>query len=152
VIYYWYIVQIKCQVQPKLIRATYIVAFNPQRGSTLVASFSYVVLPHDPPQPFLSDAPSFIDAGSDLQDLLDQGVEYTVQDAIFNGLINKSRYFVTRIFWVKGNGFSIVPGYTYSALLTSSQGYSYRADITSFNKTNSNAQNFLNPNYKIYTN
>ncbi len=157
VTYYRYIVQIKCQVQPKLIRATYIVAFNSQTGGTRVISFSYVVLPNDPIQSSTSDAPSFVDsrlvlAGSDLQNLLDQGVEYTVKDAIINRLIKNSRYFVTRIYWVKGLGFSIVPSYIYSVLLTSSQGYSYRTEITSYNNTNSNPPSSLNPSYKIYTN
>ena len=153
--YYKFTVQIRCEVQPKLIRATYEVSFVPSTGDTNVISASYEVIPNHYSKIMIADAPSFMDTrivkkGSDIQNLLDKGVEFTVKDAIEKGLIKKSSYTVTRIFWAKNSGFSYVPGYTFSVLLTSSEGYNYRVELTSYNNIRTDV--VLDPRYKIYKN
>jgi len=153
--YYKFTVQIRCEVKPKLIRATYEISFVPSTGDTNVISSSYEVIPNPYPELEMSDAPSFMDIrlikkGSDLQKFLDKGVEFTVKDAIEKGLFKKSSYTATKIFWAKNLGFSYVPGYTYSVLLTSSEGYNYRVELTSYNNIRTNV--LLDPQYKIYKN
>ncbi len=154
--YYKFTVQIRCEVQPQLIRATYEIAFVPSNGDTNIIFSSYEVIPNHYPEIYMSDAPSFMDTrlikkGNDMQNLLDKGVEFTVKDAIEKGLIKKSSYTVTEIFWVKNLGFSYVPGYTYFVLLTSSEGYNYRVELTSYNNIRG-PQVVLDPQYKIYKN
>ncbi len=155
--YYKFTVQIRCEVQPKLIRATYEISSVPSNGDVNVISSSYEVIPNHYPEILLADAPSFADTrmikkGSDMQNLLDKGVEFVVKDAIEKGLIKKSSYTVTRIFWAKNLGFSIAPGFTYSVLLTNSEGYSYRVELTSYDKSVRAPTMVLNPRYNIYKN
>jgi len=154
---YKFVVQILCESRPKLIRAIYEISFAPTTGDTNINSFSYEIIPNTFPPRILSDAPSFVDTKSisqersDFKSLLDQAVEYTVKDAVEKGLFMNSSYTVTRIFWAKGLGFTRTPGYTYSVLLTSSEGFNYRVELTSYN----NQYNLgapMNPRYKIYQN
>lgn len=154
--YYKFTVQIRCEVKPKLIRATYEISFVPSTGDTHIISSSYEVIPNHYPEIYMTNAPSFTDTrlikkGSDVQSLLDKGVEFTVKDAIEKGLIKKSSYTVTEVFWVKNLGFSYVPGYTYFVLLTSSEGYNYRVELTSYNNIRG-PEVVLDPQYKIYKN
>jgi len=153
---YKFVVQIKCETQPKLIRATYEISFVPTTGYTVIKSSSHSIIPNTLPEAILADAPAFIDTklikrGSELKKLLDKGAEYTVKDAIQKGLIKNTTYTVTRVFWAKNLGFSRVPGYTYSVLLTSHEGYNYRVEITSYNYSDTD-EIVMSPNYKIYKN
>jgi len=153
---YKFVVQIKCESQPKLIRAAYEISFVPTTGYTAIKSFSHSLIPNALPEAILADAPAFVDTklikkGTELKKLLDKGAEYTVKDAIQKGLIKNTTYTVTRIFWAKNLGFSRIPGNTFSVLLTGHEGYNYRVEITSYDNSEA-LETVMNPNYKIYKN
>ena len=59
--YYKYTVRLENQVEPYLIEATYVVAFRPSNGNTLVTSYSYKTIKKNYDGPIIADAPSFVD-------------------------------------------------------------------------------------------
>ena len=124
--YYKYIVQLYCKTEPYLIRATYIVAFKASNGNTLITSNSYSILDKNPDSAGVADDPIFIDnrllkKSSDFQKYLDEGIEYTVKDAISKGLIKKSAYSFVRLFSIQDTGYSFPYGYTFLVQLVSKQ-------------------------------
>jgi len=153
VTYYKYTVQVRCDSDPYLIRAYYVVAYRPSNGNTLVDSNSYDVLDKHPDISAVEDQPEFIDwrlltPGSELKKYLDQSIKYTVKDAISKGLIKKSAYSYVRVYSIQTAGFSVPRGYTYLVQLVSKEGDYYRAEITVYTVF----EGHQDPEYVIYPN
>jgi len=153
--YYQYTVQLENQVEPYLIQATYIVAFRPSNGNTLVTSYSYKTIKKNYDGPIIADAPTFLDMrllkkGSKIEAFLNEGIKFTVKDAISKGLIKKSTYSFVRIFSLKDVGYSIAPGYTYLIQIVGKQGQNYRAQIIVYDNTYTTEH--IDPIYTIYPN
>jgi len=155
VTYYKYTVQLRCESDPYLIRASYVVSFRPSNGNTLVTSYAYKILDKNPDGPVIADAPYFVDMrilkkGSKPEAFLNEGIKFAVNDAISKGLIKKSTYSFVRVFAMQDVGYSIAPGYTYLIQLVSKQGYNYRVQITVFDQTDLPEK--VDPFYNFYPN
>ncbi len=156
--YYKFTVQLYCYTDPYLIRAKYTVAFKNSNGNTVVSSHSYSLI-ENPNEDGAVDAPTFIDnrdlkTDKEFRKLLDEGIEYTVKDAIKKGLIKKSTYNFVRVFSIHDTGYSFPYGYTFLIQLVSKKGYNYRAQITVWFQYDieENAGVKPNPEYTIYPN
>ncbi len=148
--YYKYTVQLRCETDPILIRANFIVAIWNSNANTLVTSYSYDVIDENPNIPVAADAPEYVDnrllkKGSDLWSLLDEGIKYATKNAISKGLIKNSTYKFVRVFSIQDTGFSVSAGYTYLIQLVSKEGYNYRVRITVY-------ENNSTPEYVVYHN
>jgi len=149
--YYKYTVQLRCESDPILIRAKYIVAIWASNANTLVTDYSYSIIDENPKIPVVADAPAYVDnrllkqGSGDLWNLLDGGIKYTVKNAISKGLIKNSTYKYKRVFSIQDTGFSASAGYTYLVQLVSKQGYNYRVRITVYEDNST-------PKYVIYRN
>jgi len=156
VTYYNFTVKLNCESSPYLIRANYVVSFNSSNGNTAVTSTSYAAL-RNPGGPVIADAPSFIDnrlltKGSKLQAFLDEGIKYTVKDALAKGLIKKSTYTFAKLFRIQDTGYSFPYGYNFLIQLVSKQGYNYRAQIVVYDNTGLDPSQKVDPQYTIYPN
>ncbi len=148
--YYKYTVQLRCESDPILIRANFIVAKWNSNANTLVTSYSYDVIDENPNIPVVADRPAYVDnrllkQGSDLWNLLDEGIRYTTKNAISKGLIKNSTYKFVRVFSIQDTGFSVSAGYTYLVQLVSKEGYNYRVRITVYEDNST-------PKYVVYKN
>jgi len=149
--YYKYTVQLRCESDPILIRANYIVAIWASNANTLVTDYSYSVIDENPNIPVATDVPEYIDnrllkqGSGDLWSLLDGGIKYTVKNAISKGLIKNSTYKFVRVYSIQDTGFSNPSGYNYLVQLVSKQGYNYRVRTTVW-------ENNSTPKYVIYPN
>ncbi len=146
--YYKYTVQLRCESDPILIRANFIVAIWNSNANTLVTSYSYSVIDENPNIP-VHDGPVYIDnrllkQGSELWNYLSEGIKYTVKNAISKGLIKDSTYKFVRVYSIQDTG-SASEGYTYLVQLVSSEGYNYRVRITVY-------ENNATPKYVVYKN
>ena len=154
--YYKYTVQLYCESEPYLIRAKYTVAFRNSNGNTLITSYSYSVIDPNPDEAEVADAPDFIDnrllkKGSDLKEYLDEGIEFTVKDAIKKGLIKKSTYSFVRVFSIRDIGYESPHGYNFLVQLVSKKGYNYRVRIYVYVKDDIE-DDYVQPEYIIYSN
>jgi len=156
-VYYQFIVKLQSQSAPTLIRARYNITYNKNSGNTLVTYFIYTVLSDNKEGPFLADLPSFIDVrklSSDdrLQEILDEGVEYAVNEAICEEDLPDSDYRVARVFSIQDTGFSYPYGYRYLVKLANKDGKYYNARITVWiteNIPEEDVDNFP-PEYELY--
>jgi len=157
VIYYKYAVILESLSQNFAIRARYIISYNRRNFNTLVTWFIYTDITQGDDDWAVADLPQFIDtallknASSGLQDYLDEGVAYTVEDAVENGNLPKGNYRVARVFSIQDTGYSYPYGYSYLVKLSNDSFRKYfRARITVW-VTESEDQVF-NPEYVIYPN
>jgi hypothetical protein len=156
-VYYQFIVRLQSQSSPTLIRARYNITYNKNSGNTLVTYFVYTVLSNNTDGPFISDLPSFIDVrqlSSDdiLQEKLDEGVEYAVNEAICEEDLPDSDYRVARVFSIQDTGFSYPYGYRFLVKLANTEGKYYNARITVFNTENIPEEDVddFPPTYELY--
>jgi len=139
--YYNFTVQLKSISANQTIRARYAVYFNQNTGNTLVTSYSYRTLRGNG-NGIISDLPEFVNASllddntTNLRSFLDQGVAYTVNDAIDEGDLPDSDYNVTRIFSIQNTGFSYPYGYKFLVKLLNGEGNNYNVRITVFDTEN----------------
>ncbi len=144
----------------KVIRARYVVSYNRKTFNTLVTWFIYTELSGNGDL-VITDQPSFIDVrdlkqdDSQYQDFLDQGVDYTVADAIQKKKLPAGDYRVARVFSIKDTGFSFPYGYRFLVKLANDDNDKYyRALITVWNTENvvEEDQGNYPPEYVIYPN
>ena len=161
VIYYKYAVILKCLSQHFVVRARFIISFNRRNFNTLLTWFIYTDITGDGNDFGVSDLPQFIDVAllkdkeSPYQGYLNEGVDYTVKDAIASGLLPKGKYRVGRVFSIKDTGFSFPYGYRFLVKLANdSNNKYYRALITVYVTDNipPEDQEDFSPEYVIYPN
>jgi len=159
VTYYRYTVQIQSQSAPTLIRAIYTVAFRRANGNTIVTNYYYRILSNNPDGPFIADLPMFIDVrslsnGSGIDDYLDQGVDYVIEQALAKGEIRPGTYHVGRTFSIQDTGFSYPYGYNFLTTIVNQSGYTYRVRVFVFITDNlpEEEQGNFPPTYTIYPN
>ena len=157
VTYYKFVVQIRCENEPHLIRARYVVSFNPSNGDTIVQSYCYQILDTDPEGPVIADAPNFVDmrlieSNSKIESLLNIGIDYFVEHAIEEGQIEDSTYEFVRIFSLQDVGYSIAPGNTFLIQVASAEGQNYRVRITVFDNEFSTYPEPIEPSYTLFPN
>lgn len=155
VTYYQFVVKIRCESDPFLIRARYVVSFRPSNGNTVVQSYCYQILDRNPDGPVLADAPNFVDMrlltpGSEIETFLNTGIDYFVEHAIEDGLIEDSTYEFVRIFALQDVGFSIAPGYTYLIQVVNAEGQNYRVRITVFDNESSGSPEPIEPSFTLF--
>jgi len=158
-IYYRFVVNLECQTAPTVIRARYNITYNKNNANTLVTYFIYTVLSNNPDGPFLADLPQFIDArllqtDDVLQDKLDEGLEYIVNEAICEEDLPDSDYRVARVFSIQDTGYSYPYGNRFLVKLANKQGKYWRALITVWNTeviAEEDVDNYP-PEYVIYPN
>jgi len=158
-IYYRFVVNLECESAPTVIRARYNITYNKSNANVLVTYFIYTVLSNNPDGPFIADLPQFIDvrllqSDDALQDSLDSGLEYIVNEAICEEDLPDSDYRIARVFSIQDTGFSYPYGYRYLVKLANKQGKYWRALITVFNTENIPEEDVdkYPPEYVIYPN
>jgi len=154
--YYRFVVQLVCRSAPGHIRANYVVSFNTKNWNTLVDSYRYTILPSSS-ENVVSDQPMFIslDDLDEYEDYLDNGVEYSVNDAIEKNKLPEGDYRVARVFSIKDTGFSFPYGYRFLVKLANDDtGKYYRLLITVWNPENIPEDDLDDypPEYIIYPN
>ncbi len=156
-IYYKYAVILDSLSSNFVIRARYIVSYDRKSFNTLVTWFIYTDITGSGDDWAVSDLPSFIDVSllsdedSGLQGYLDEGVDFTVADAVEKGKLPEGDYRVARTFSIQDTGFSYPYGYRYLVKLADDDnGKYYRALITVW-VTESEDQTW-DPEYVIYPN
>ena len=155
VTYYKYTIQTAHVQGTYLVRATYIIAFKPSNGDTRVTFHTYKIISKTYEGPETEDTPTFVDMrglkkGSNLWKYLDEGIQYTVKDAIAKGLIPKSTYRFWRVFCIQSIDFTNPGGLGYIIQLRNHQGQNYRARIIVW--VNQPNQEEVPPDYHIYPN
>ena len=89
--------------------------------------------------------------GSDLQNLLDIGLEFTINGAMSEGLLKKSKaYSFSRLFSIQDVGVSTPPGYNFLIQIVNAEGYYYRARIVVYDNSDPDSENAYQPEYTIY--
>jgi len=137
--YYRYTVILTEYDNLAVVRATYVVSFKPATGGVLVSSQSYRIIGGDKNGEQSVGGPSLIDVkplneGSDdeLSSLLEEGLAYTISDAIQNGDLKESDYHLKYI----ANALLADSGYpstfVFLVTLADSKGKTYRAQITCY--------------------
>ena len=161
VTYLNYTVKVQCNTQNKLIRARYTISFGNKSKNVLVTWFIYTDITVGDDDFGITDQPQFIDVqelsedGNQYQDFLDEGVDYTVADAVKKNKLPAGDYRVARVFSIKDTGFSFPYGYRFLVKLANDDnGKYYRALITVWNTENvvEEDQGGYPPEYVIYTN
>ncbi len=157
VTYYKYAVILTSLSQNYKIRARYIISYNWKNFNTLITWFIYTDITQGDDDWAVADLPQFIDTSllndedSGLQGYLDDGVDYTVQNAVKKGKLPKGKYRVARVFSIQDTGYSYPYGYQFLVKLANDSNKKYyRALITVF-VTESEDQTW-NPEYIIYPN
>jgi len=157
---YNFTVILNCISADKVIRARYVVSYNRKTANTLVTWFIYTELSGNGDL-IITDQPQFIDVrdlkqnNSQYQDFLDEGVDFTVADAVKKNKLPAGDYRVARVFSIKDTGFSFPYGYRFLVKLANDDnGKYYRALITVWNTENvvEEDQGDYPPEYIIYPN
>jgi len=154
--YYRYTVILTEYDNLAIVRANYVISFNPKTGAFAVVSHKYKIIGGNPKGEPSVGGPSLIDvrplnAGNDdLSPFLSSSVKYVTADAIKNKKLPKTAYSLADVYnaYLEDSGFP--PRYVFLVKLVSKTGMTYRVQITA--TATEKGEKPVNPSYVVYSN